>query len=153
MTFHIQKVAFFATFSIWNSYFRFSLFSIISLFFIFTNAYSTNLEHDQVIFTENVCKLIEHIDSLGFKVTLGEAFRTHAQAVIYAHSGLGIVNSLHCQRLAIDLNIFSPQDKLLATIDTCEQFGAYWESLNPRNVWGGYWLHRPDTDHYEMVPK
>ncbi len=109
------------------------------------------LGSEQEIFSANIAKLIEYINKRGYHVTFGEAYRTHEQALIYAHEGLGIKNSLHCERLAMDLNIFAPNGRLLTTVEECEPFGAYWESLHPFNVWGGRWKHRPDSDHYQMT--
>ena len=50
----------------------------------------------------------------------------------------------------MDLNIISPEGKLLSTIEELRPFGEYWESLNEYNVWGGKWTHRPDSDHFQM---
>ena len=144
--------------------FHYMAFLIIGLCLIFTHAYTKQtvtinvrplhshltLESEQQTFTENVCKLLEFIVRKGYHATLGECYRTHDQAVLYARKGLGIVNSLHCERLAIDLNIFDANEKLLTTVEEYRPFGEYWESLHARNVWGGRWTHRPDADHFEM---
>ena len=108
------------------------------------------LEDEQQIFADNVAKLIEYIYLKGYKCTVGEAYRTAEQALIYAHEGKGIVNSLHRERLAIDLNIFDANDKLLTTVKESAIFGDFWESLHPLNRWGGRWIKRPDSDHFEM---
>jgi len=109
-----------------------------------------DLVDQQSVFSENVAKLIEFVERKGYKVTLGEAYRTHEQALIYSHTGLGIVNSLHCQRLAIDLNVFTKEEKRLVSAQDYLQFGEYWEKLDMHNIWGGRWLHRPDADHFQM---
>lgn len=108
------------------------------------------LEQEQELFSGNVAKLIEYIEKKGYKVTLGEAYRTHEQALIYAHKKLGIVNSLHCVRLAIDLNIFSPKGLLLRTFNDIKPFGVYWENLNKDNRWGGRFRRLVDVCHFEM---
>ena len=41
-----------------------------------------------------------------YKVTFGDAFRPISVARSYAQAGVGIANSLHTKRLAIDLNLF-----------------------------------------------
>lgn len=41
-----------------------------------------------------------------YYITFGEAFRPQSVAAAYAKAGLGISNSLHTKRLAIDLNLF-----------------------------------------------
>jgi len=147
------------------SYFHFMVFSLISSCIIVTDA-NTNtkneirmsdthisLQDEQEVFSNDICKFIEYIESKGYKVTLGEAYRTHEQALIYAQEGLGIKNSLHCERLAMDLNIFTSDGKMLTTVADFEPFGIYWENLNPWNVWGGRWKHRPDADHFQMDPE
>jgi hypothetical protein len=147
------------------SYFCFMAFSIITSCFVCTdantkqtvdvkfNGHYLSLLDEQEVFSRNVCKLIEFANNKGYSVTLGEAYRTHEQALIYAHEGLGIKNSLHCERLAIDLNIFDKSGKPLSTIEEYKPFGEYWESLNEDNTWGGKWIHRPDSDHFEMDRK
>jgi len=114
------------------------------------NGFQISLEDEQEVFANNVGKLLAYINIKGYHATLGEAYRTHEQALIYAHEGLGIKNSLHCERLAIDLNIFDKNEKQLTTIAECKIFGTYWESLHKHNRWGGNFKTRPDFDHYEM---
>lgn len=108
------------------------------------------LQEKQALFARNVAKLIEHIYSSGFSVTFGEAYRTAEQANIYAKQGKGVTNSLHRKRLAIDLNLFSPDGKFLTNVKDHEPFGLYWASLHPANRWGGD-FKRLDGNHYEMV--
>jgi hypothetical protein len=146
------------------SYFRIMASSIISLCLIFIGAYTVQkfqfnihtklptipLEDEQEIFAANVAKLIDYINAKGYHVTVGEAYRTEQQAMIYAHEGLGIVNSLHRKRLAIDLNIFTADNKLLQQVKDLEVFGKYWESLHSKNRWGGNFKTRPDSDHFQM---
>ena len=104
---------------------------------------------NQQIFALNVAKLIQYIYEQNHSCTLGEAFRTSEQAELYAKEGKGIKNSLHCRRLAIDLNLFSPDDKYLKAYDDYEPFGLYWEELHADNRWGGRFM-RLDLQHFEM---
>lgn len=110
-----------------------------------------------MIFARNVAKLIEYIFESGYTCTLGEAFRTVEQARLYAQKGKGSLNSLHCKRLAIDLNIFSPAGEYLTDTKDYETFGKYWESLNSHNVWGGNFisgaLKGSDGNHFQMSDK
>jgi hypothetical protein len=112
------------------------------------------LSDKQKIFGLNVAKLIEHIYSQGYSISFGEAFRTQEQADIYAKDGKGIKNSLHCERLAVDLNIFDKDGKFLNTVADYRPFGEYWSTLHPYNRWGGCEAFikcgRPDSDHFEM---
>lgn len=106
------------------------------------------LQHQQ-IFTRSVAQLIEYIYSKGYKCSFGEGFRTHEQALWNAQHHLGVVNSNHCYRLAIDLNLFDSNDNYLRDDKEYLQFGEYWEKLNPFNEWGGRWK-RGDANHFEM---
>ena len=99
-------------------------------------------------FTINVAHLIEYIYSQGYSCTFGETFRTKAQALLDAHAGIGIRDSNHCYRLAIDLNLFDKNGKYLTTVKDYLIFGEYWEKLNPFNEWGGRWRNG-DCDHFE----
>ena len=64
------------------------------------------LQEQQAAFARDVAKLINWIFDNGHSVTFGETFRTPEQAEIYAKEGKGIKDSLHCKRLAVDLNLF-----------------------------------------------
>lgn len=71
-------------------------------------------------------------------------------AAIYAKEGKGIVKSLHCDRLAIDINLFTSDGILLQDKKSYEPFGEYWETLDPRNRWGGRFKTLVDSVHFEM---
>lgn len=107
------------------------------------------LSERQAIFAQNVAKLLQYIASKGFLVTFGEAFRTQEQANIYAQAGKGIADSLHCKRLAVDLNLINDEGIYLPDSADYKQFGTYWESLNVLNEWGGNWK-RSDGNHFQM---
>ncbi len=105
------------------------------------------LSEKQQHFTQLVAKLITWAASQGYQVTFGEAYRTPAQAAINAQSGAGIANSLHCQRLAVDLNLFINgvyQRDSAAYLP----LGEYWESLG--GSWGGRFKTRPDGNHFSL---
>ena len=106
------------------------------------------LQREQQAFAQDVAKLISYIYAQGYSITLGEAYRTKEQAEIYAKTGKGILNSLHCDRLAIDLNLFDKNDNILTLPKDYEPFGKYWQSLSPKNRWGGT-FKRVDADHFE----
>jgi hypothetical protein len=110
----------------------------------------TVLLKKQQIFSLNIAKLITYIYEQGYTCTLGECFRTPEQALIYAKSGKGIKDSLHCKRLALDINLFSPEGVYLPNTSDYEPLGVYWESLNPANRWGGLFKPRSDGNHIEM---
>jgi D-alanyl-D-alanine carboxypeptidase-like protein len=107
-------------------------------------------------FAQSVARLIQKAGTLGYGVTLGEAWRTPEQAALNAKkldaSGnpVGISTSLHMERLAIDLNLF--KDGVYITDDEGHrELGAWWKSLGPRYKWGGD-FKRQDPNHYSISP-
>jgi len=106
------------------------------------------LSDKQKEFAHHASLLISYIFSQGYMCTLGESYRTPEQAMIYAKNGKGILNSLHCKRLAIDLNLFSPEGQYLTESALYEKFGTWWETLHPENRWGGR-FPKPDGNHFE----
>lgn len=104
----------------------------------------------QRIFALNVAALIKFINDFGQYCTLGEAERSQEQAEIYAKEGKGIVDSLHCKRLAIDLNLFDKNGLYLTQKKDYEMAGEFWEKLHSLNRWGGRFEHLVDLDHFEM---
>lgn len=106
------------------------------------------LSQQQALFTQDVARLILWINASGFMVTLGEAMRSPEQAALYAKQGKGIQESLHCKRLAIDLNLFESDGTYLSKTDSYKEFGDYWEQLSPQNRWGGK-FSRSDGNHFE----
>lgn len=107
-----------------------------------------SLQKQQAAFAKDVAKLIQYIFEHSHTVTLSEAYRTPEQAEIYAKNGKGIKDSLHCKRLAIDLNLFDSGGNYLSETKSYEQFGIYWESLDPLNRWGGR-FKRADGNHFQ----
>jgi hypothetical protein len=111
----------------------------------------------QMIFAVNVGKLILKINEDGYSCTFGEAYRTPEQAALNAAKGIGIKNSLHCKRLAVDLNLFK-DGVYCADSEAHLPFGKYWVTLNALNRWGGDWdkdgipfePRETDANHYEM---
>jgi len=103
----------------------------------------------QSLFALNVAALLKHINESGMLVTLGEAYRTPEQAEIYAKEGKGIVDSLHCKRLAIDINLLDKCGTYITDVKEYEPFGVFWESLHKFNRWGGRFKTRVDADHFE----
>ena len=104
------------------------------------------LSEKQAIFAVNVAHLILYINGTGFTCTFGEAFRTSEQAEWNAARGIGIKDSQHCRRLAVDLNLFK-DGVYCSTSDAHKPFGEFWEAMNALNRWGGRFN---DGNHYEM---
>ena len=102
----------------------------------------------QSLFVTLVARLIEWATASGYELTFGEAWRSDATAELDAESGVGIVNSLHRLRLAVDLNLFR-DGELLGTVEDYHPLGDYWCSLHPLARWGGNFT-KPDADHFSL---
>jgi hypothetical protein len=102
-------------------------------------------------FAQSAARLIKKASELGYGVTFGDAYRSPQQAAANAVSGAGISNSLHCDRLAIDLNLF--KDGVYITDDHGHrELGTWWKSIGPRYRWGGDFSTRKDYNHYSLSP-
>lgn len=125
-------------------------------------------------FAIDIANLIVYAYSIGYEVTFGEAYRTDEQSEINAMGAYcreqvatmigsvfkdlaaflrnngnanGIRNSLHQQRLAIDLNLFK-HDEYIADGDFYRPLGEYFKSLREGNCWGGDW---GDGNHFSRT--
>ncbi|WP_438423272.1 hypothetical protein [Aquimarina macrocephali] len=128
------------------------------------------LSEQQQIFTFNLSLLIQYAYGLGVKLTVGEAYRTPSQ-VLLNYFGYDVVregksialkkrkrtswtlNSKHPERMAKDFNFFI-EGKLVNKHEKIDLLGDFWESLHPRNEWGGRWLdkngNQKDPYHFQM---
>jgi len=104
----------------------------------------TELLKKQQRFTVMTADLIKFLTEKGYGITFGEAWRTPEQAEINAKKGIGIKNSLHIDRLAIDLNLFA-DDVWLKNTDSYKTAGEYWESIG--GTWGGRF---GDGNHFSL---
>lgn len=98
----------------------------------------------QQVFTMNVAKLIMYVNANGYQVTFGETVRSKDEAEANAKKGIGIRDSNHCYRMAIDLNFFK-DGKYLKNGKDYKFAGTYWQSLNKYNEW-----FAKDGNHFEM---
>lgn len=102
-------------------------------------SYAERLRRRQIEFAQMVPHLIDKAFSLGFEVTLGDAFRD-------SRCPYGSQSSKHKRRLAIDLNLFRGGEYLTRTSDYL-QLGEYWESIG--GIWGGRFGDDPATPEIE----
>jgi len=114
------------------------------------------LSEHQRIFTLNIAQLIAFAYDNCIELTFGEAFRTTEQQLLYVQSGKSkTMNSNHMRRLAVDFNFFKDGHLTYKWADI-KFIGDYWESLHPKNRWGGDWNKNDkkdgfiDTPHFEM---
>jgi hypothetical protein len=95
-----------------------------------------SLSQEQAAFLLDACKLIQYATEQGFMVTGGELARTPEQQAIYV------------KRCAIDLNFFK-DGQIIWDKGILAPLGAYWESLHPKNRWGGNFKSLVDCPHFE----
>jgi hypothetical protein len=106
--------------------------------------------HDaQALHVKLVAQLVTYVYAQGYELTWGEAYRTAQQAEWDAENHTGIVNSVHCDRLAVDLQLFKDGNYL--TDPASYQFMAdYWQSLDP-SCRAGYYFSTVDADHFSIT--
>ena len=107
------------------------------------------LREKQSRFVRYVGRLITFSVNAGYDLTFGECYRTPQQAQWNAEHGLGIANSLHTERLAIDLNLFRNGD-LVTGVSDYQPLGEFWESLSTDCAWGGRFA-KPDQYHFSIA--
>ena len=106
------------------------------------------LRQRQSKFARMAATLIHAAFEMGYEVTLGDAYRDpRLHGKPGEAKGYGAVNSLHKQRLAIDLNLFKDGKFLDKTTDHLP-LGRLWESMG--GSWGGRF---DDGNHYELKEK
>lgn len=104
----------------------------------------------QFLFTRLTPRLLDYIHSQALECTFGETWRTPEQAALNAKKGLGIANSLHIVRLAVDLNLFTKDGKWLQTFKDYEPIGLWWIEQDPLCRWGGRFA-KPDPGHFSIT--
>ncbi len=136
---------------------------------------SESLRQKQSRFARKLPRLLDHCHKLGYDVTLGEVLRSDEQAEINAlgehgrervaqllerefpllavkirNNGKwanGIRDSLHCYKLAIDLQLFDAQGRWIQDSGPYVALGTYWKSLGADHRAGSDF---GDTPHYSI---
>ena len=97
-------------------------------------------------FSRMIAELIITAYSMGYEITLGDAYRDpRVFGKLGERKGYGRSTSLHKQRLAIDLNLFKDGRYLTTTADHAP-IGEVWESMG--GSWGGRY---DDGNHYSFA--
>ena len=110
-----------------------------------------SLRNEQEQFTRDLIKLLLKAHELGFTVTIGEVQRPLAMQKLYVKLGRSkTFNSMHLKKCAVDLNLFL-DGKLIYDVSLVKPLGEYWESLNPKNQWGGHWKSFKDVPHFQRT--
>lgn len=111
---------------------------------------ATTLHQAQALHVRLIAKLIEFVYAQpGYELTWGEAFRTAEQAQWDETNHTGIVNSVHCQRLAVDFMLFK-NGFYLTDPSEYTFMGEYWKTLDPLCRWGGD-FEIVDADHFSIT--
>jgi hypothetical protein len=101
-----------------------------------------------------VADLIQHVHNCGLLMSGGSLYRTKEEAERMSEEGKGIRNSLHCLKLAIDLNLFRADGSELKTVEEFRPIGEWWKEQSteeyPR-AWGGDFHDRPDAYHFSFA--
>lgn len=106
------------------------------------------LHRKQSLFCLNISRLIQEAHENGEELTFGDAYRSPVEAAQNADKGIGISNSLHSLRLAIDFNLFV-KGAYQPNSEAYRHLGDFWKSLHPLNRWGGD-FKKPDGNHFSM---
>ena len=106
------------------------------------------LQQKQSRFVRLVARLIDQATAFGFELTFGEAYRTPEQAKWNQQAGVGIANSLHTTRLAVDFNLFI-NGVYQSDSAAFKPLGDYWKTLAPDCCWGGD-FKKPDGNHFSI---
>lgn len=109
-----------------------------------------SLRQKQSRFCRQSARLILKAFELGYEATYGETERKPAQAALNAANGSGISNSLHLERLAIDLNLFK-NGRYIEDEEGHRELGTWWKTFGPEYKWGGD-FKRKDFNHYSLSP-
>lgn len=105
------------------------------------------LGQKQRLFARLLAKLLDHAHELGFEVTMGEVWRSTATARVMHDQGRGIANSLHTERLAVDINLFR-DGQYVTDGDAHQALGEWWEKQHELCRWGGRFR---DGNHYSIT--
>jgi hypothetical protein len=104
---------------------------------------------NQRLFVALTCKWLVWVHKNGYELTEGDGYRDPRVFGNFGErKGYGESQSYHKLRLAHDWNLFINGRYQTAT-EAHRPLGEYWESLHPRNRWGGRYN---DGNHYEHLP-
>lgn len=97
-------------------------------------------------------KLLVWAHENGHPVRGGEWYRPPAQAALNAQTGAGIAQSLHIEKIAVDLNRVVA-GALSDLSSDYKPLADYWKTLHPLASWGGDFkptVARPHGDIYHF---
>lgn len=105
------------------------------------------LGQKQEQFSRYLADLLNHVHALGMDVRIGEVWRPQEMQDIYLKTGRSKAKySFHQDKLAVDL--FITKDGVKISDPEMGKIGAWWESLDKLNSWGGYFTTIKDAPHF-----
>lgn len=106
--------------------------------------------HDaQALHVKLIASLIKFTYNSGYELTWGEAYRTTEQAQWDVAHKTGILMSVHCDRLAVDLQLFKG-GVYLTDPNEYKFMADYWQALDP-SCRAGYYFTTRDADHFSIT--
>jgi peptidoglycan L-alanyl-D-glutamate endopeptidase CwlK len=109
----------------------------------------SSLREEQSAFARDIVRLLTYASGLGYEYTFGEFERPIEMQKLHVAAGRSkTMNSNHVRRCAADIYFFKGGE---LTYDI-EELGRFWESLSPKNSWGGNWASFKDKPHFERRP-
>lgn len=109
------------------------------------------LSEKQQQFTKCQAQLVLYADSLGYGLTLGDAYRdSRVHGQFGEKKSYSAACSVHKQRLAIDFNLFVDGEYIQdGRSPHWYELGLYWESLHNEARWGGRFTSG-DSNHFSF---
>lgn len=112
------------------------------------------LAEQQYFFFRLLVRFFRHVERYaedrGYMVTVRDLWRDPEIAKRYATSGVGIADSLHCDSLAVDILLRTPDGKLVNSLSTYAPLGRRWKRYDESCRWGGDFESRPDPGHFSL---
>jgi len=106
------------------------------------------LNQKQAEFFHTLCRFGVWCESEGIEFIGAELFRSPEQAAINAANGVGIKNSVHRKKLAIDL-FRLVNGKISWNKEDYRKAGEKWKTFHPSARWGGDFRRR-DAVHFSF---
>lgn len=117
------------------------------------SAPETLLEH-RLLFSALLPQLLRVAEHLDFGYTVNEVVRDRRVAALNAASGAGIRQSLHCEGLAVDVNLYrrTPGGGWHYLTESANYLpvGTQWKRLHALCRWGGDFA-TPDGNHFSIT--
>lgn len=103
----------------------------------------------QEAFSRDFVKLLQRALDLGYQIRLGEVQRPLEMQQLYVKTGRSkTMASNHLDKCAADV-FFLKDGKIIYGPQLKADLGDFWESLSPKNSWGGNWKSFKDEPHFE----